>query len=133
MREGKREILIGAVGLVKGSVRHDGKAMVAVCDELESVFEKSKFLDDAPFKVISLILRYGTCWGDPDLGKINKKYSELEIGIELPMSEIRTMDEAILVNVIRESTLKSLLAVSQKYGLDGEIWEKEISNNGYSK
>lgn len=127
MQDGKREILIGAVGLVKGSVRNGGKAMVAVCDELEPLFEQTSFLNGAPFKVVSLILRYGKQWGEPELGRINKKHSELEVGIELPMSEIRMMDEARLTELVRKSALESLLVVAQKYDLDSEVWEEKLA------
>ena len=127
MRDGKREILIGAVGLVKGSVRNGGKAMVAVCDEFEPAFEQTGFLDGAPFKVVSLVLRYGTKWGAPDLGKINKRHSELEVGIELPMSEIRVMDEASLAAVFRKATLEALVAIAQKYDLDGGVWKAQLA------
>jgi hypothetical protein len=128
MRDGKREILIGAVGLVKGSVRNGGRAMVAVCDELEPEFEQTGFLSDAPFKVVSLVLRYGTKWGEPDLGKINKRHSELEVGIELPISELRIMDEASLNAVVKKAALEALVATAQKYDLDGGVWENQLAS-----
>jgi hypothetical protein len=126
MRDGKRELLIGGVSLVRGTVRNAGKAMVAACDGLEAGFEQTAFLGDAPFKVVSIILRFGTEWGEPDLGRVNKRHSELEAGIELPLAEIRMMDESALSGVFRNAALKILVAVADKYELDGSYWKEQL-------
>ena len=123
MKNGKYEILIGAVGLVKGSVRDGGKVMVATCDLLEPDFESTEFLAAAPFEAVSLILRYGEKWGGVEIGKINR-HRELEVAIELPMSEVRAMDFATLSRTVMSATLKSLIAVGQKYDLPFERWKE---------
>ena len=61
------------------------------------------------------------------MGKINKRHSELEVGIELPMSEIRVMDEASLAAVFRKATLEALVAIAQKYDLDGGVWKAQLA------
>lgn len=113
----KRKLLIGAVGIVKGTVRNGGKAMVAVCDEIGPKLERNGFLDNAPFEVISMILRYGAKWGDPEIGRINRAYSELEVNIEVPMSEIRMLDTLELIEIVRKATIQVLDAVATKYSL----------------
>ncbi len=128
MKNGKREILVGAVGLVKGSLRHGGKAMSSVCDELEPEFEESGFLNDAPFKTVSIILRYGTKWGQPIIGRINNRHSELEVAIELPMSELRSMDESNLAVAVKKASLESLIATAEKYDLDKSIWVNKLAS-----
>lgn len=131
MRNGNKEILIGGIGLVVGTLRNVGKVMVALCDELEPEFERTGFLDNAPFKVVHLMVRFGTDWGEPDLGRIIKRYSELEAGIEVPMSAVRKAirrnDVDVLDSVIRKATLRVLVAVSQKYELDGTAWEQQLA------
>lgn len=102
--------------------------MVAVCDELEPMFEQTGFLNDAPFKVVSLILRYGTKWGEPNLGKINKRHSELEVSVDLPMAELRIMDEASLNVVVKKAALEALVATAQKYDLDGVVWKNQLAS-----
>lgn len=125
----RRKLLIGAVGLVKGSVRNGGKAMVATCDDLEQQLDRTGFLINAPFEVISLILRYGTKWGDPEVGRINRAHSELEVAVEVPMAEIRMLELAELTKVVKTVTLQALVAVASKYGLDGEVWKSQIPSN----
>ena len=128
MKNGKRELLIGAVGLVKGRVREDGKVMVATCNLLEPELESTKFLVCAPFDVVSLILRYGAKSGtEPEIGKINR-HKELEVAIELAMSEVRTMDFEALSKTIMNATLKSLTAVGKKYDLPVERWNKLLAS-----
>jgi Immunity protein 39 len=128
--ETKRNLLIGAIGLVKGKVRDGGKAMVSICDELEPHFLSSKFLEKAPFQVISLIIRYGYKHGKPEIGKINKRYSELEVAIELPMEEIKGLKYDALRSHFRTSTLESLIAVAHQYDLHHSIWENlRIADN----
>lgn len=123
MKEGKRELLIGAVGLVKGNVRDGGRAMVATCDQLEPEIESMGFLADAPFDVISLIIRYGTKWGtEVEIGKINNRHRELEVVIELPMSEIRMMSFDALCETFLVATLRSFSAIGKKYDLPIERW-----------
>ncbi len=119
----KRHLLIGAVGLVKGNVRDDGKAMVSVCDEFEPYLSNMKLLAKAPFDVISLILRYGTKEADPEIGRINKRYSELEVAVELSMEMVRVLNYDDLRQKIRAVTLLALIAVSEKYDLDATKWK----------
>ncbi len=114
----RRQLLIGAVGLVKGHVRDAGKAMVSICDEFEPYLAKEHFLKGAPFETISIIIQYGTRKeATPEIGKINNRHSELEVAIELPMTEIRRLKHDELQEAFRDATLKTLLAVARKFGL----------------
>lgn len=130
----KRHLLIGAVGLVRGKVREDGKAMVSICDELEPYFVSKNLLKGAPFQVISLILRYGTRMMEPDLGRINKRYFELEVAVELPLEEVKKLNYNELRECFKKVTLDALIAVARKYELPYTIWEQlqqesQISTN----
>ena len=124
----KRQLLIGAVALVKGRVREDGKAMVKICDEFEPYFEKENFLENAPFDVISLIIRYGKITNHvPEIEKINR-YSELEVAIELAMDSVRKADYSKLEMMIRKATLHSIIQVGKKYKLPTETFGKMLKN-----
>lgn len=119
----KRHLLIGAVGLVRGRVHEDGKAMASICDELEPLFASANPLQGAPFDVVSLILRYGTRHSEePEIGRINRHHSELEVAVELPMEEVKSLGYQELRARLREATLDALLAVAKRYGLPTEVW-----------
>lgn len=80
--EQKRKLLIGGVALVMGNVRNAGEAMVAVCDELDPILIESGWFPAAPFKYISLIIRYGVKTDlKPEFQPIIKKYGELPVAI----------------------------------------------------
>ena len=119
----KRHLLIGAVSLVRGNVRDDGKAMVSVCDELEPLFVDQNALAGAPFDVVSLIIRYGTGRTAPLIGRINKHHSELEVAVELPMQEVKKLTYDELRRELRKATLDCLVAIAGKYGLNAEPWK----------
>lgn len=123
MKNGKRELLIGGVGLVKGRVKNAGKAMIKVCDELEPEFERIRFLEKAPFTTISLIIRFGMRWGPPELERVNHRHSELDVGIEAPMIELRMLDESKLAGVFKKLTLEALVEIAMKYNLDEMHWK----------
>jgi hypothetical protein len=118
----RRRLLIGAVGLVRGKVSDDGKAMASVCDELEPHLASERFLQDAPFDTISLVIRYGAKESLPKIGRINKQHSELEVVLELPMAEMRAMDYGQLKRKVMTVTLDTLISVGDEFGLPSAIW-----------
>lgn len=133
------QMVIGGIDLVKGKVHGASGAMVSVSKELEPELERTRFLGDAPFKVIRLTICFGTQWGKPDFSGINERYGELEAGIELPMSEVRNLDNrplppAVLMPttpleyVFRKAALQVLVAVAQNYKLDPSVWEEKLAS-----
>ena len=133
------QIVIGGIDLVKGRVHGADGAMFSVRNELDAELERTRFLDDAPFKVIRLTIRFGTQWGEPDLTGINERYAELEAGIELPMSEVQDLDDwslppavvlptTPLEDVVKKATLQVLVTVAQEYKLDGNVWKEKLTS-----
>lgn len=119
----KRRFLIGAVGLVKGNVREDSKAMVSICDEIEPYFENNNYLENVSFDSISLIFRYTEDRAERiEIGRLNKRFSELEVAYEIPMNVIRKMPYDALRNVFREAALDVIIEVAKKYNLPTKRW-----------
>jgi len=52
-------LLIGGVSLVRGRIRDAGLVMKEICDVLEPILLNSGFTDNAPFRTVSLIIRFG--------------------------------------------------------------------------
>ena len=114
----KRHILIGGVALIKGRLRNDGMAMVRVCDSLEPAMVS--WLSAAPFDTVSLIVRYGTnTTDDVEIGRINRRYSELPVAVQVALSELQAAqsDEASLDSVFRHHALRALREVGIRYSL----------------
>jgi Immunity protein 39 len=92
-RAHNRNLVIGTVALVMGRLRKDGTALDEVRDEVEQLMLSTDFLADAPFKFISLIIRYGLVnKTKPDDEPISKKYGDLPIAIELDMTMLKTAE-----------------------------------------
>lgn len=114
----QRHILVGAVSLVKGKVRNDGMAMVAVCDALEPVV--ADWLANAPFKTVSLIIRYGSEGTDEvDIGPIDSSHCELPVSVQVALSDVQAlgMDPEGMESFLHQHTLRALAAVGQRYSL----------------
>ena len=113
-----RCLVIGGVALVKARLKHTGPAMDAVCDEMESLLEKADFFATAPFKWISLIIRYGLeDTFQPVYQRINKKYGDLPISIEVDTHRLLGADIEKVKEVFRLATIEALLDVANRYKL----------------
>ena len=93
--------------------------MVKVCDELEPVLISAGFFDEAPFKYVSLIIRYGLVNNTkPEYQPIIKRYGELPIAVELDMNMLRSADKnGTLKQIFDLATLEALIDVGKKYQL----------------
>lgn len=133
-----RRLLIGGVALVMGGLKHDGAAMVEVCDELGPFLESLGYFEEAPFKYVSLIFRYGLVNNtQPEYQRILKKHGELPIAIELDMKMLKAadkIDKERLKSVFTIGTLEALIDVGRKYSLPTEdlitMRDQRISSTG---
>lgn len=114
----ERRLLIGGTALVVGKLKGDGPAMVEVCDELEPLLTASGFFENAPFKYVSLIIRYGLVNNTkPEYRPVIKKYGELPIAIELDISSLKSADSHRLKQIFSLATVEALIDVGSKYQL----------------
>jgi len=114
----QRVLLIGGVSLIKGRVREAGLAMKEICDELEPFLNEIGFVDDAPFKTVSLIVRFGEKTDlTPDYDPINKRHSELPVAVEMELAGLRTASKEVVKNAFVTATIDVLIDVAKKYGL----------------
>ena len=92
------------------------------CEIIEKELEQSGFLKGAPFDTVNLILVFGGAWGEPELGRIVAKHSELSASIELPKQELTRLSVDELVPLFSQATLSVLRAVGARYSLDEVEW-----------
>jgi hypothetical protein len=117
-----RKLVLGGTALTMArNNRHGIAVMGEIMDELESVMVSTGYLDNAPFKWVGLILRYGLKNEDePHYQRINKKYGDLPVAIELDTHELQHASRDELKDIFTIATLKVLVHVAQKYGLPGD-------------
>ena len=125
--QSERLLLIGGVGLVRGRVRDAGPVMVEICDELEPVLRGGGYSEQAPFRTVSLILKFGTKKSlIPEYGSLDKKHCELPVSVELEMRALRRMPREDVKKEFLIATLSVLVDVAQRYGLPCETLAEEL-------
>ena len=104
--------------------------MCEVNEQLESEMLAVDFLKGAPFKWIGLILRFGLVNEDiPHYQRINKKYGDLPVAIELDTHELRNASRDELKEKFLVATLKTLVDIARKYKLPGESFERMLADH----
>lgn len=120
----QRILLIGGVSLIKGRVREAGLAMKEICDDLEPLLKEIGFVDNAPFKTVSMIIRFGEKTDlTPDYEPINKRHSELPVAVEMELSTLRVASKDVVKSAFVKVAIDILLDVAKKYGLRSEPLE----------
>ncbi|HBV20919.1 MAG TPA: hypothetical protein DEF07_04265 [Nitrosomonas sp.] len=120
----QRILLIGGVSLVKGRVKESGLVMKEICDELEPMLQEIGFVDNAPFKTVSMIIRFGEKTDlTPDYDPINKRYSELPVAVEMELASLRIASKETLKNAFVKATIDVLIDIARKYNLPCESLE----------
>lgn len=115
-----RKLVLSGVALTKAKIPARQNAIAAnhVRDELEQEMICSGFLENAPFKWIGLIVRYGL--KDevvPHYDKINLQHGDLPLAIEIDVNRLLAASEYEMMAVYREATLRALISVGEKYNL----------------
>jgi hypothetical protein len=124
----QKPLLIGGVSLVKGRVRDAGRAMVKISNDLEGTFESTSYVANAPFKTVSLILRFGLQTNlEPEYTRIDKRHNELHVAVELNMADLSTCNYEQLEELFMIATLKVLVDAGKKYHLPYEKFEEMLT------
>ena len=132
----KKQLLIGGVGVVPGSLRNAGPAMADICTELEPLLVENNFMRGAPFETISLIVRFGTQTNlSPEYSAIDVRHRELPVAFEFSMEHVRKARKEQLKHALLLATLETLINIGRRYGLPTEgikqrMLEVERGGNG---
>lgn len=114
-----RKLAIGAVALTTvRNNRLEGVVMQEVVREVEKVMEATNYLQGAPFKWITLVFRYGLKNEEkPHYQRINQKYGDLPIAIEVDARELYEANHDELKRLLTIAVLKTLIDIGKKYDL----------------
>ncbi|WP_436136211.1 Imm39 family immunity protein [Acidovorax sp. LjRoot129] len=113
-----RNLIVGAVGLIKCRIKGDGQAALAARNALEPELVEHKFLATAPFKSISLILRYGESDDlNPEIGPINAKGAYLPVAVELNARRLEKLDVPAMTDEFRSVMIDVLCDVAANFDL----------------
>lgn len=77
----------------------------------------SGYLHDAPFSWVTLAIRYGLKNEEnPHYMRINKKYGDLPLAIEVDVHEMIGASLEELHRIFRSASLRALIHAGEKYG-----------------
>ncbi|TVP81442.1 MAG: hypothetical protein EA353_01530 [Puniceicoccaceae bacterium] len=107
--------------------KHSGKALDAVRDSIEQLIIESGFLLEAPFSWVTISIRYGLKNDEvPHYGKINKRYGDLPLSIEVDTHELIDVTLEELTKKFKITVLKALIHAGKKYDRPTEMLEAEL-------
>ena len=123
-----RKIVLGAVSLTKARTRpYDLEIMGEIMDEIEGLIVENEYLNNAPFKWVSLIFRYGLKNEDePHYQRINRKHGDLPLAIELDTHELREASREELKDRFTVATLNALIHAGKKYDLPTKALQQRL-------
>jgi Immunity protein 39 len=111
-------VVLGAVGLVRGSLRHAGPAMVEITKEINPYLVGDGFLADAPFGLLHGIIRVGTKF-DPhaEVGPIDKRKNQLPFAVEVEMAWVNRTSKEVVKAEFLKALIPALFAIALEYEL----------------
>lgn len=113
-----RELVLSAVSVVPGRVRHSAAAAAEVRELVESMMVRSDFLATAPFSWVGIVFRYGVeSRESPDYGKIDPDDGELPVTIELDINDLERASKENVVRQFLDATLRTLIDIGRRYDL----------------
>ena len=111
-------VVLGAVGIIKGSLPQGGPALVEITKEINPYLTKHNFLKNAPFGLLSGIVRYGTKF-DPfaEVGPIDKRNGELPFAVEVNLSTLKGASRDEIKARFLDAVVPALDAIASNYDL----------------
>jgi hypothetical protein len=111
-------LVLGGVGLVKGSIRHAGPVMVEIVQEINPYLVDDGFLADASFQLLSGIIRFGTKF-DPhaQVGPIDKRNNELLFAVEVELAPLKRASKEEVKAEFLKALIPALFAIALSYRL----------------
>ena len=113
-----RNLVVGAVALKRVRLKAEAASVMGARNEIEAQLAAHSFLANAPFKTVSLILRYtGRDDWQPGSYEIDAKAKALNIAIELDTEKLKALSQPELQETFRTAIIESLCDVAANYDL----------------
>lgn len=117
-----RNLVVGAVSLIKCRVKNDGQAALAARNEIEPALEAHGYLNNAPFRTVSLIIRYGERDNlNPEIGEVDGQRFVLPVSVELSAHRIEKLNIETLTEEYRSVMIEVLCDVAANFDLPFEF------------
>lgn len=120
--------LCGTAMTLERSNRYEFEVMPEIQDELEHIMIKADYLENAPFEWVTVSIRFGLKNEDvPHFGRINEKYGDIPLSIEVDVRETKGLGHEMLKEKLMKAVLKALIATGKKYDLPIDLLEERYN------
>ena len=123
-----RQIGLMGVDLVMSRVRKSHIVMKELREIYKPLLSQLSYSNHAPFQWVGLVFRYGLVNNlVPEYKRVNKKYGDLPIAVELDAHALMYADQndlEMLRKIFEIATLEALIHVGEKYDLPTEVLKK---------
>lgn len=127
---GRKLGLVGVALTKARNNRKDVEALSQVRDEIEGLLIDSHYLVNAPFSWVTLSIRFGLKDDStPSYGKINKRYGDLPLAIEVDAHSMGAASLEELKRRFKIATLIALIHAGQKYARPVTSLEDALSQS----
>ena len=130
LSRGSRKIVFGAQYISFGRVKNTAKVLNQ--DFMESLLEKSKFLEKAPFEWVHLTFLFGEENNlEVAYQGIDPEYNDLQTSVELNVAVLQWADnnsQKLLHDIFVIASLEALMQIGRKYDLPIEMIQEEHTN-----
>jgi len=123
-----RKLGLCGVSLTKARLhRENERATNQVRDEIEFIIVDSGFIEGAPFSWVTIAIRYGLKnEQEPHYQRVNKKYGDLPLAIEVDTHDMLSASFDTLLQVYRRAVLLALIHAGNKYQRPVDQLEAEL-------
>lgn len=130
-----KDFTSNSVGIIKGRVRNGSRISELVDQKIDSLIKDKKWIEGQKFIYVLMTFLYGTKNNlKVNFGRINKKYGDLSISVELDMKIIEWADQynlELLSDIFTIAALEALIQVGHKYKIPTDFLESERKKYAY--
>lgn len=124
-----RNLVVGGVSLIKCKAKTFGPAVMKARNIIEPELERNSYLAAAPFRTISLILRFGNRDNPiPEIGEVEDRRSMLPVAIELDAKRLEMLSQQQLEEHFKIVMIEMLCDVAANFDLPYEFLDNMRGN-----
>lgn len=117
-----RNLVVGGVSLIKCKSRGFGNAVMNARNIIEPELVRNGYLADAPFRTVSLILRFSDRDNPiPEIGEVEARRSMLPVAVELDAKHLETLNSQELEERFKIVMIEVLCDVAANFDLPYEF------------
>lgn len=126
----REPVSVTYVSAVPGNVRHGWPCLDETSVRASQVVRELGLLDGMPFTWISIVITLGDRSSEPRVRRVNSRYRDLPVSIQVPMESLRRATRDETCRVMAHATSACILAVAERYGTSSSLVKERLSDLG---